>query len=163
MRQTCHPQFHQTLFFDACNALGARLIVVVRLKNGIVSGRYIRKVSSSASARSLQNNPSTVGVVHIELDQLPLTTLTISWYRLMPINSIDPNDQIQSDDSPWTRAKNLAYFHLILVSIRDLIHSSFFMSLVVFIKSIFWFVFFNCFKNGPAYYYITSSIALAKL
>ena len=100
MRQTCHPQFHQTLFFDACNALGARLIVVVRLKDGIVSGRYIRKVSSSASARSLQKNPSTVGAVHIELDQLPLTTLTISWYRLMPINSIDPNDQIQSDDSP---------------------------------------------------------------
>ena len=70
----------------------------MRLKDGIVSSRYIRKVSSSASARCQQQ--SAVGAVHIELDQLPLTTLTISWYRLMPINSIDPNDQIQSDDSP---------------------------------------------------------------
>lgn len=97
MRQTCHPQFHQTLFFEACNALGATLVVTLRLKGEARSP--IRKASSRAKGAPSQQEQS-LGVVHIALDNLSLTTLSMSWYRLIPGHLINLNDEIHSDDSP---------------------------------------------------------------
>lgn len=93
MRQSTHPQFHQTLLFEACNALGATLIVTLRQKN---EGRHLRKAlrggGSDIDERSL-------GIVHIALDLLPLATLSIGWYRIIPCHLIDVNEEIISDES----------------------------------------------------------------
>ncbi len=106
MRQTCHPEFHQTLLFEACNAIGATLIIEVRLKDGIGSGKSIRRSSAVSPTRtqtkhqSSQQSQSTIGFVHIALDRLTLTTLTISWYRLIPACLVNMTDHFLSDDSP---------------------------------------------------------------
>ena len=96
MRQSTHPQFHQTLLFEACNALGATLIVTLRLKN---DNRCLRKALGGGNAAGIFPEHS-LGVVHIALDLLPLATLSIAWYRLIPCHLIDVNDEIISDDSP---------------------------------------------------------------
>lgn len=103
MRQTCHPEFHQTLLFEACNALGATLVIEVRLKDGIGSGKSIRRSSNISPAcntmhMSSQQNQSTLGLVHVALDRLALTTLTISWYRLIPVSLINLTDMFHFDD-----------------------------------------------------------------
>lgn len=46
-----------------------------------------------------QQQQDSLGLVHIRLDRLPLTTLTMAWYRLVPAHLIDLNDQYHSDDS----------------------------------------------------------------
>ena len=99
MRQTCHPQFHQALLFEACNALGATLVVDVRLKD---SSAYVGGGGGGRSARRYQQQqPTSLGLVHIALDRLALTTLTMAWYRLIPAHLFDLNDQFHySDDSP---------------------------------------------------------------
>ncbi len=94
MRQTCHPQFHQTLLFEACNALGATLVIDVRLKD---PGSY--RSSGGRKMSYYQQQQDSLGLVHIRLDRLPLTTLTMAWYRLVPAHLIDLNDQYHSDDS----------------------------------------------------------------
>ena len=105
MRQTCHPEFHQTLLFDACNALGATLIVELKLKDDIGGGKSIRR-SSAISPTGLnakqsfgQKNQSTLGLVYVALDRLALATLTISWYRLIPISMGSMRDEFPFDDS----------------------------------------------------------------
>lgn len=94
MRQSTHPQFHQTLLFEACNALGATLIVTLRLKN---DNRYLRKALRGGGNDA---NERSLGVVHIVLDLLSLATLTIGWYRLIPCHLIDVNEDFISDESP---------------------------------------------------------------
>ncbi|XP_045028997.1 uncharacterized protein LOC116921958 isoform X2 [Daphnia magna] len=87
VRQTCHPEFHQTLLFDAANALHATLIIEVRLKNSVSSGKSISADISPlriGDHSTSQQDQSTMGFVHIALDRLMLTTLTISWYKLIP-------------------------------------------------------------------------------
>lgn len=92
MRRNCHPEFHQTLLFEACNALGATLTIEMRLKDGIGSGKSLRRSSATSSSSNAkysiasQQNQSTLGFAHIALDRLSLTTLTISWYRLIPVS-----------------------------------------------------------------------------
>ena len=94
MRQSTHPQFHQTLLFEACNALGATLIVTLRLKNDCRSLRKaLRGGGNDVDERSL-------GDVHIALDLLPLVTLSIGWYRLIPCHSINISQDLVSDESP---------------------------------------------------------------
>lgn len=103
MRQTCHPQFHQALLFEACNALGATLVVDVRLKDPSSGLGYGGRSSSMRRPHyQQQQQPTTLGLVHIALDRLPLTTLTIAWYRLIPAHLFDVHDQYHhySDDSP---------------------------------------------------------------
>ena len=101
MRQTCHPEFHQTLLFEACNALGATLIIEVRLKDGFGSGIRRQSAISPTRTNTKHQSQSTLGLVHIALDRLTLAALTISWYRLIPaclVNNM--TDHFHLNDSP---------------------------------------------------------------
>lgn len=85
MRQTCNPKFHQTLSFKCPKKTGLGLIVDVNAED-------LRKHCSSESLRRKRTpspkrgNFRNVGRVTIALDNLPLESLTISWYRLVPEN-----------------------------------------------------------------------------
>lgn len=105
MRQACHPEFHQTLLFEANNALGATLIIELRLKDDMGTGKSIRRSSAisptggNVKQPMSQQNQSTLGIVYVALDRLALATLTISWYRLIPISLGSMRDEFPFDQS----------------------------------------------------------------
>lgn len=104
MRQSCHPEFHQTLLFDICNDKNVTVVVEIRLKEEISTGKSICSSPSLSPTHSAKNlpsqDPSTLGLVHIALNRLTLSTLTISWYRLIPTYMVNSKNIFQSDVSP---------------------------------------------------------------
>ena len=100
MRQTCHPEFHQTLLLNTCNDKNATIVIEIRLKDGISTGKSICNSLAlspphSTNHISLEQDPLTLGFVHIALNRLTLKTLTISWYRLIPSYMVNSKNIIQ--------------------------------------------------------------------
>lgn len=104
MRQSCNPEFHQTLTFEECDAVGSTLVIEVKLNEDMGNARSLRKSSAVSPTRnvkplSAQQSQSSLGLVHIALDRLTLKTLIISWYRLIPSFLVNMTDHCNSEDS----------------------------------------------------------------
>ncbi|XP_053594404.1 regulating synaptic membrane exocytosis protein 1 isoform X2 [Microplitis demolitor] len=78
IRHSRNPQYRQTLKYGSCDALGRNLLVMLwEKKQGFESNQGL-------------------GGAEVDLELLPLTTLTVGWYPIFPIHTLGT----QNDNSP---------------------------------------------------------------
>ncbi|XP_075225744.1 regulating synaptic membrane exocytosis protein fife [Lycorma delicatula] len=78
VRHSLEPQFHQTLRYSACDVLGRSLVIMLWEKQS-----------------GFEHNVG-LGGAEVALDAIKLTTLTVGWYPLFPIQTLGSD----SNDSP---------------------------------------------------------------
>ncbi|XP_076669280.1 regulating synaptic membrane exocytosis protein fife isoform X3 [Andrena cerasifolii] len=78
IRHSRNPQYRQTIKYSSCDALGRNVLVMLWEKK-----------------QAFESNQG-LGGVEVELDRLPLTRLTIDWFPLFPMHTLDT----QTADSP---------------------------------------------------------------
>lgn len=78
IRHSRNPEYRQTLKYGSCDALGRNLLVMLwEKKQGFGSNQGL-------------------GGCEVELELLPLTTLSCGWYKLFPVHTLGT----QNADSP---------------------------------------------------------------
>lgn len=85
VKHSCEPQFKQTLKYQACDALGRSLVIMLWERQGGFEHNY------------------GLGGAEVQLDLLTLTHPISGWYPLFPIHSLGSD----SNDSPWFAYESL--------------------------------------------------------